>query len=100
MLPHVIRFNAHSAAPLYAELAAIFVPRAKGSETERAAALVDHLAELPLSLELQTRLSQVGISREDLAHLAQDAMKQTRLLINNPREIGYDDALAIYSAAL
>jgi len=27
-------------------------------------------------------------------------MKQSRLLVNNPREMTYDAALAIYSAAL
>jgi alcohol dehydrogenase class IV len=31
--------------------------------------------------------------------LAEDAMKQTRLLVNNPRELTFDDAYAIYSAA-
>jgi alcohol dehydrogenase class IV len=31
--------------------------------------------------------------------LAQDAMLQQRLLVNNPREVSYDDALAIYRAA-
>jgi hypothetical protein len=35
-----------------------------------------------------------------LPKLAEDAMRQTRLLINNPREIGYEDALAIYGEAL
>jgi len=32
--------------------------------------------------------------------MAADAMKQTRLLVNNPREVTYDDAYAIYSEAL
>jgi alcohol dehydrogenase class IV len=31
--------------------------------------------------------------------LARDAMLQQRLLVNNPREVAYDDALAIYQAA-
>jgi alcohol dehydrogenase class IV len=34
------------------------------------------------------------------ARLAEDAMKQTRLLVNNPREVAYADAYAIYSEAL
>ena len=37
---------------------------------------------------------------DSLAMLAADAMKQTRLLVNNPREVAYDDAFAIYSEAL
>ena len=45
-------------------------------------------------------LADVGIKASDLNKLAEDAMKQTRLLVNNPREMSYDDALAIYTEAL
>ena len=41
----------------------------------------------------------MGITAKDLKKLAEDAMKQTRLLINNPREVSFDDALAIYTEA-
>ncbi|HXO72187.1 MAG TPA: alcohol dehydrogenase, partial [Bradyrhizobium sp.] len=41
----------------------------------------------------------VGIASGDLKKLAEDAMKQTRLLVNNPREVTFDDALAIYTEA-
>ena len=40
------------------------------------------------------------MSEADLPRLAEDAMKQTRLLVNNPREVTYEDAYAIYSEAL
>ena len=36
----------------------------------------------------------------DLTRLAEDAMKQTRLPVNDSREIGYQDAYTIYSEAL
>ena len=42
----------------------------------------------------------VGIAQKDLPSLAEDAMKQTRLLVNNPREVSYEHALAIYQEAL
>jgi alcohol dehydrogenase len=45
-------------------------------------------------------LRQVGISEADLDRLADDAMLQTRLLVNNPRELKREDARAIYAAAL
>ncbi|MGL4556026.1 MAG: iron-containing alcohol dehydrogenase, partial [Afipia sp.] len=41
-----------------------------------------------------------GIAQKDMTTLAEDAMKQTRLLINNPREVTHADALAIYEASL
>ena len=32
--------------------------------------------------------------------LAEDALKQQRLLINNPRNVNIEDAIAIYQSAL
>ncbi len=100
VLPQVIRFNASSAEQYYSELAAILTPNAKGNSTDRTMALVEMLSMLPADLGLPTRLRDVGIAETDLGLLADDAMKQTRLLINNPREVVRDDALAIYGASL
>jgi alcohol dehydrogenase class IV len=100
VLPHVVRFNAPAAEALYAELAGILVPEATGDAGARTQALVAYLADLAPSLDLDVRLASAGIAHNHLPRMAEDAMKQTRLLINNPREVGYDDALAIYEAAL
>ncbi|CAN5410287.1 iron-containing alcohol dehydrogenase [soil metagenome] len=100
VLPQVIRFNAASAEHHYGELATILMPDAKGSASERTRALVEMLSALPVNLGLPTRLRDVGIAEKDLGLLADDAMKQTRLLINNPREVVREDALAIYEASL
>ena len=48
---------------------------------------------------MPTRLRDVGIPEEALEKMAADAMLQTRLLVNNPREVTESDALAIYRAA-
>lgn len=96
VLPQVLQFNAPAAEAHYAEIAGILVP-GKGNG---AASLVEWLAELPVALGLPTRLRDVGIQESDLDALAEDAMKQTRLLINNPREMTQGDALGIYRAAL
>ncbi len=100
VLPQVIRFNASSAEQHYGELATILIPDAKGNSTDRTKALVGMLSALPVELGLPTRLRDVGIAEKDLGLLADDAMKQTRLLINNPREVVHADALAIYGASL
>ena len=68
--------------------------------TARAEGLVEGLRMLAKDLAMQTRLSEVGISHNNLPMLAEDAMKQTRLLVNNPREMTYEAALKIYEAAL
>jgi alcohol dehydrogenase len=100
VLPHVLRFNAPEAAPLYAELADIFAPEARGSDEARTEALIQAMTAIAARVGIETRLSQVGITENDLDRLADDAMLQTRLLGNNPREVGRDDARAIYAAAL
>lgn len=100
VLPAVMRFNLSHAAPLYAQLASIVLPAVAGSDTVRATAFVDWLSGLAPRLGLPARLAEVGIARDDLAMLASDAMEQTRLLVNNPREVTRDDALAIYAEVL
>ena len=61
---------------------------------------VNSLASLPQLLGLPTRLSQVGVKAADIELLAEEAMKQTRLLPNNPRELLLGDARELYEAAL
>lgn len=100
VLPEVLRFNAPTAAPLYGELAGIIVPDATGDAAHRTTTLIDYFSRLPSELGLPARLEQVGIKRADIAQLAEDAMKQTRLLVNNPREVTLQDARDIYGAVL
>ena len=50
------------------------------------------LADLSKRCGLPEGLSGVGITADDLPLLAKDAMNQTRLLVNNPREVTLADA--------
>lgn len=99
VLPHVLRFNAPDAAGLYAELAELIVPDSAGSAEARSQALIAHLEALIHTTGIERRLREVGVQETDLSRLASDAMKQTRLLGNNPREVREEDAYAIYAAA-
>jgi alcohol dehydrogenase class IV len=100
VLPEVLRFNAPAAAPLYAELASIIVPEAGGNAVDRTAALIGYFEALAADLGLPTRLRDFDIKQEHIGQLADDAMKQTRLLVNNPREVTLRDASEIYGAVL
>lgn len=100
VLTEVLRFNAVAAVEAYGELARIIVPDLAGLPDDVAAeAFPDAMASLSLRLGLPARLRDVGIPREALARLADDAMKQTRLLVNNPRPVTRADAEAIYEAS-
>jgi alcohol dehydrogenase class IV len=100
VLPHVLRFNLPEAAPQYAELAGIIAPHVEGSIEAKAEALIVAMQQIATITGIETTLQQVGIRESDLDRLADDAMLQTRLLGNNPREVKRADARAIYAAAL
>ena len=101
VLPHVLRFNAPDAGSLYAEIAGDAFPHlAEIAGTQaRTAAFIDALADLAKRVGLQTRLRDVDIPKSAIDKMAADAMLQTRLLVNNPREVTQDDARMIYTAA-
>ena len=100
VLTQVLRFNLPEAEGLYAELAPIVDPKSQGMNVgQRARLFVDAIAAICRDCNVPASLADVGIARSDLKKLAEDAMKQTRLLVNNPREVSFDDALAIYTEA-
>jgi alcohol dehydrogenase class IV len=100
VLPYVMRFNAPACTESYAELAPhVFPELARATGAQGAQAFIDRLAELAGDIGLQPRLRDVGIPKDAVAMMAEDAMKQTRLLVNNPRPVTLEDARAIYEAA-
>ncbi|MEM1182401.1 MAG: iron-containing alcohol dehydrogenase [Acidobacteriota bacterium] len=100
VLPAVLEFNLPAAASLYAELAPIVVGApAAGSDLDRATAFIEALRRLIADLEMPATLEQAGVPEGDLEMLAEEAMLQQRLLVNNPRDVAYGDALSIYRAA-
>lgn len=100
VLAPVMRFNLESAHLMYAEIGQIIKPGLGGSTTEQASSLIEYLGGLAGELGLPQHLVDVGITFNDINHLASDAMLQTRLLMNSPREITFNDAVKIYREAL
>jgi alcohol dehydrogenase len=93
VLPSVLHFNMPVAENLYGELAP-FVSGRSG-----AGALVDELVSIIADTGLPATLAAADVPESALEMLAKDAMLQQRLLVNNPREVNYEDALEIYRAA-
>jgi alcohol dehydrogenase class IV len=101
VLPHVMRFNFSEAAKEYAELAP-FINSAidcTGSDINTAGNLVNYICTLIKKLELPNNLAAMGIVEDEIELLAESAMHQTRLLVNNPKTVTINDAIEIYSAA-
>lgn len=101
VLREVMRFNAPVCHTDYAALAPHVFPAMDMSRSAQTtcAEFIERLGALSQKLGLEPRLRDVGIGEDALAVMAKAAMKQTRLLVNNPRQVSESDALAIYRAA-
>ncbi|GMH48228.1 hypothetical protein TL16_g00242 [Triparma laevis f. inornata] len=107
MLPPVMRYNSTETkcAEMYGGLGEVIFPELKedlrGVGGERAANLVvENVEEMIEELGLPSKLSDFGVKETDLEMMASEAMKQTRLLPNNPRDISGGNAVGIYSSIL
>ncbi len=101
MLTHVLGHNMAAAMPLYAELGAMLDPSVGDVGRQgQAQAFLQHLARLSRACGVPQRLGEVGVRAEHLDLLAAEAMKQERLLVNNPCPITQADARRLYEAAL
>lgn len=99
LLP-VLEFNLPAVSSQYAELARALRRDAQPACAEPSGeGFVRAMRELVDDLGLERTLRAVGVEEGDLPMLATDAMKVQRLLVNNPREVTYDDALALYHQA-
>jgi alcohol dehydrogenase class IV len=99
VLVPVLAFNAPVAGAMYGELARdLYDGETPACAEPTAEAFIRAIAALVADMPFEQRLRDVGVTEADLPALATDAMKVQRLLVNNPRELTYDDALAIYRA--
>ena len=106
VLPHVLRFNCINAKASqdYANLAPHVFPEFKREMQNNGGQIIskkfiDKMQDLSDRLGLPQRLRDVDIPKSACEEMAREAMKQTRLLVNNPREVTEADALHIYQSA-
>jgi alcohol dehydrogenase class IV len=62
--------------------------------------VIDQIADIVKVTEIPTDLAAFGVKKEDLDFLVDAGSKQTRLLVNNRRELSLDDIRAIYMKVL
>ena len=100
VMPEVMRFNVSACAGDYARLARVaFDDLPAGPEGSTADLFIARLASLAADIGIPANLRAVNIPEHALPMLAADAMKQTRLLVNNPRPVSEADALGVYRRA-
>ena len=90
MLPHVLRWNAHTTADRQKQLsAALLRPNMSAG---------DAVAELIADLGLPSRLRDVGIKQDQLAAIAEEAAKNP-VVQSNPRPITSADVIQLLQSA-
>ena len=100
MLRPVLQHNQEAARDHYATLAQVLAPECAGQGSQaQCAMLIDRLDALVVASGLAPRLRDHGIAQGDIPTLAREAMKQQRLLVNNPCPIDEADARRLYEAA-
>lgn len=98
VLTEVLKFNAPNTKQLYAELMCWLDPKSTGSTDGLCDLFIDHIQNHLDDSSLVLKLKDLNVPEHMLNQLAKDAMLQTRLLQNNPREMTQHDAQQIYQA--
>ena len=101
LFAHVMEFNRSACEKELAELCDEVYPElsGKGAE-EKSYHIIRKIAEIVKTTNIPTDLSQFGITGEDLDFLVEAGSQQTRLLVNNKRELSKDDIREIYKKVL
>jgi len=99
LLPHVVRFNLPAAPDRYAQMGLALGVKPGADDRETAERGVERLFALYGACNIPAKMSELGVPEEAIPRMAEAAMKVTRLLKNNLRDVTAADAEAIYRAA-
>lgn len=100
LLPYVLAFNLPAMPERYAEVAvALGIPRG-ADPLETAKAGIRRIREMLRNCGLPLTLRELGVTESAIPRMVESAMTVTRLLKNNPRDVGPAEAERIYRAAL
>lgn len=99
LLPYVMEFNLPKAVAPYAAVARAMGVSQGATEQDTAVGGIQKVRALIEGCGLPSRLSEADIPPQAIDGLAEGAIKVQRLLKNNLRAVGLEDAKAIYRAA-
>jgi alcohol dehydrogenase class IV len=98
LFPHVTEFNADAIQPRMAEVAKAM--GVHGDTSDVGSAVVGRIQEWIAELGIPQNLEDYGVEAKDIEGLARAALKVTRLLVNNPKELSHQDIAGIYRRLL
>ena len=103
ILPYVLTFNMkdEETKNSYLYLSDIIFPQIKHIKNtqDKSIAFINEFINLSKRLNLPTKIRELGISKKACKEMSIEAMKQERLLINNPIGLTQKDIQKIYEQA-
>lgn len=103
ILPYVIKFNMRDKETRnsYLYLSDIIFPKLSNikNKKNKAFAFINEFIDLSKRFNLPTKIRELGIPKKACKEMSVEAMRQERLLINNPINMTEDDAHKIYEEA-
>ena len=99
LLPHVLKFNGQVCPELFRNMGNAFgLDMANTTDEEAVQKVVDAVKDLSVKLHIPQTLKEIGIPKEMLATLAEQALNDA-CTPGNPREVTKEDILALYNEA-
>lgn len=95
MLPTIIKYNAPAMKDRFGHVAELITGK-KGADWQDC---ISEVEALSVDLKLPRNLKAIDIPESAIKPMSVSVMGQTRLLVNNPREISQADAFDIYTEA-
>jgi alcohol dehydrogenase class IV len=96
-LPYIMEYNAPAVQEKLAKVARVLGETGLGLGEEAAASrAAKRVKSILETLELPTKLSELHVPKEDLPMMAEELLKAKGYLARNPRNIEYEDAVAIF----
>ena len=99
LLPHVLKFNGQVCPELFRNMGNAFgLDMANTTDEEAVQKVVDAVKDLSVKLHIPQTLKEIGIPKEMLPTLAEQALHDA-CTPGNPREVTKEDILALYNEA-
>lgn len=101
MLPYVMEYNYVAKLDKFAKVAELMGEKiSQLSAREAAAKSIDSVKALAYDIEVPTDLREINVPETALKQLAEGASTVTRLLVNNPRQMGLAEITKIFERAM
>ena len=101
LFAHVMEFNKDACSERLAVLCdAVYPELSSKSVAEKADYIIKEIAGIVKDTNIPTSLEEFGVKQEDIDFLVEAGSQQTRLLVNNCKELSLDDIRYIYKKVM